>query len=151
MMRDKRFNYGLLVAMSLMIWSGSSLATQAQSLKLSGTLILASNEAGQPDKRIANIVPQLKRMFGFSHYAHFGSGGATLNAPGNATMNLGNGYSIKISGQPAGKSIAASIQLLRGGKVAMKSSTKISKGGAPTIMGGLTHGKGKIIVYITAK
>jgi hypothetical protein len=139
---------GVMMTVLLMgCWASSVLSASAQTYKLSVTLILASNEAGKPDPALAKIVPKLKKTFGFTLYKKLGGGRATLAVPGNATLNLGQGYSLKVNGQPAGKGAKASMQLLRNGKVVMKPSAPLKKGG-PIVLGGLNHGNGKIILVI---
>ncbi len=147
---------------SLLMWCGLVLmfglgtllpsAAQASSVQVKAVLIHASDEEGPSDPRLADIEPQLRKVLGFARYRHFGEGNAQIELPGSATIRLGRGYTLDVEASQAGRGrIRLQVNWRKGNQGLMSTSTVVSRGRAPAILGGPSHEDGKLIVTLAVQ
>lgn len=151
-MRTRSF---MLWAVLLLSFGGGALApvaAQSTEVQVRAVLIYASNEEGPSDPRLSDIEPQLRRVLGFAHYRHYGEGNEKVALPGSATIRLGRGYNLQIeTSQAARGRIRLQVNWRKGNQGLMSTSTVVSRGGAPAILGGPSHENGKLIVSLTVQ
>jgi hypothetical protein len=118
---------------------------------LKAVMIHASNQPAALDRRIENIEYKLRRVFKFKHYKHVGKGNITLSLPGKGTIALGSGYSLEVEASPAGKGrVRTRVHWRKGGSTLLRTSTVVSRS-VPTVLGGASHGSGKMIVTLVVE
>lgn len=125
--------------------------TLADSVTVGATVILASNDDGQVDSRLNAIASKLKKVFGFKSYKYFGGGRATIRLPGTGTVSLGDGGRLSAKAEPAkGGKIRLGLQWDRGGATQIR-TTVAKRRGETIILGGASHGGGKLIIHIVLR
>lgn len=130
----------------------SPLSAVASDVQVQAVLIYASDEPAPADPRLADIEPQLRKVLGFAYYSHYGEGDAKVELPGSATIRLGRGYTLQVEASQAARGrIRLQVSWRKGEKGLMSTSTLVSRGGAPAILGGPSHKNGKLIVAVTLK
>lgn len=126
-------------------------ATSSSGVTLEATMILASDQAAAQDPRLEFIEYKLRRIFGFEYYSYQGGDSASVALPGTVSLNPGRGSTLSVHVSDAGGDrVRASVQWLRGGTVVLN-TTVAMKRGAPVILGGISEGKGKLIVTLVAR
>ena len=72
--------------------------------------------------------------------------------PGSATVNLGKGYSLHVKASPAkeGK-VRLEVSWKKGDKGLLSTSAFMRRNGGPAVLGGASHGKGKLIVTLAVR
>lgn len=145
------------LASGLMIWWSTLFALPAQaeptSARLSAVLILASNTEAPADASLSDIEPKLRKVLAFDHYQRYGEGSAKIDVPGSATLQLGKGYTLFVEASEAdgaGK-IRLRVSWRKDGKALMSTSAVVSRGGAQAILGGPSHGDGKLLVALSVE
>ena len=120
-------------------------------VRLSAMLILASRDGGPSDAKVKRFEGNLKRLFKFSSYRHYGEGTGTVTPPGKTRISLGRGFSLEIEvlGEKRNK-IRAKVQWRRGRTLLINTTVAMEKG-TPTVLGGPSHEKGTLIVVLTAR
>jgi len=74
------------------------------SLNLDAMLILASNEKGDSDRRLAGYVPNLKSSLRFESFKFIGEGSARIGAlPGSTEIALPQGQTVKLEASNYGE------------------------------------------------
>ena len=125
--------------------------TEQRPITLMAVMILASDRPAPIDERIENIEFKLRRIFKFEHYLYYGKGSLTLTLPGSGTIRLGKGYRLDISASRThDKKIRAKVKWRGNGRVLLSTTTVVGRG-TPTVLGGVSHEDGKLIVTMVAK
>jgi hypothetical protein len=111
-------------------------------------MIYASNERAPMDRRLENIEYKLRQVFGFEYYKLVGRGSVSVSVPGSGSISLGGGYTLQVQALAAGKGrVTAEVVWQRGGQVLLRTRTHLGR--SPTVLGGASHEKGKLIVTLT--
>jgi len=110
------------IIVSLFVLSAVAHGYAADSGRISvrGILVVASEEAGQPDRRLGayerNLRQNLPRRF--NSVRHAGEGRAQIDVPGEGSISLGQGHSLAIEVLEAnGNHIRMRVTWRRGGRV----------------------------------
>ena len=123
----------------------------ADDANVSATMILASNEDKPSDKRLKQIEPKLRKIFGFKTYQQSGSGSGRCSIPGETTLSLGGKFKLMAKIEDAGdKKLRVHIRWTEG-KKAMIDTTMVRRRGDPIILGGPMQGDATLIVSLTVK
>jgi len=125
-------------------------AEKPQKVRLKAVMILASNRVAPPDSRLQHLESKLRRVFGFQHYKHHGSGSTSVTLPGDSRIDLGGGHILKLSAAKAEKNrVRVNVKWLRG-KKSLLQTTVVMKKGSPTILGGPSHENGTLLIALQA-
>ena len=123
----------------------------AEQATLKAVMILASDEPSSPDRRLASIEPKLRKVFRYAHYRHMGEGSLAVSLPGRGTIQLGGGYALDVSAAAVdGGRIQAQVTWRKGGTKLLSTSAKVQRN-SPTVLGGASQGKGKLIVTLVVR
>ena len=145
-----RLGHKLLVTVLLLL-GALSVPAHAEPITLKATLILASNESLPLDSRLDKVEYQLRRVFGFENYTHYGEATTVANVPSTVTMELGHGYRLELTLSPRRKGgITAEVRWLRGDVVLISTRVGMQRG-VPAILGGPPHEGGNLIVSLEAQ
>ena len=105
-------------------------------------LVLASNQKGASDPRLAAYEPTLRRILRFESYKLAGEGSAGIAAPGKAAVTLGGGHTLELEAEKSdGKGVRLKVNWLTGGRSLMKTGL-VLRPGVPAVLGGPESGKG---------
>ncbi|HEY5553027.1 MAG TPA: hypothetical protein VIK52_14135 [Opitutaceae bacterium] len=119
----------------------------ADSVQARCILVAASNQKRESDPRLAQYEPTLRRVLRFESYRFVGSGGARADAPGEATMALGQGHRIVLDVESVkGDQIRARVSWIEGGRTLMN-TVLVLRRGVPAVLGGPARG-GEVLAVI---
>lgn len=105
-------------------------------------LVLASNEKGASDGRLAAYEPTLRRILRFESYTLVGEGSAALSGAGKTSVKLGRGHVVELEpDRPDGKGVRLKVNWLDGGRSLMNTGL-VLRPGVPAVLGGPSSGKG---------
>jgi hypothetical protein len=105
-------------------------------------LVLASNEKGASDGRLAAYEPTLRRILRFESYKLVGEGSAALAGAGKASVKLGRGHSVELEAEKSdGKGVRLKVNWQDGGRSLMNTGL-VLRPGVPAVLGGPANGKG---------
>ncbi len=122
---------------------------RAQPMEIEAMLILASNEPAPLDRRLERVDYILRPLLRFETYQLLGQGSVMINTPGTATIALGDGHVLNLrTGRDRGSHVEVTWQ--RGDARMLSTSVKLQRG-KPTILGGVPHGNGRLIVTVSVK
>jgi len=123
----------------------------AASVRLEATLILASSEEAPADPRLEKFESNLRRIFGFEHYRHYGEAASSTELPGELYLRLGHGYGLAVQVREGQRDkMVAHLRWLREKKQLLNTRVRLKKG-VPAILGGPKHGEGTLIVVLIAR
>jgi hypothetical protein len=128
----------------------TALPAWADLLSLESMRIRASAQSGVADGRLDTIVPKLRKVFQFQGYSLEGKAAATVNVPGDTTMDLGGGNSLEVKLTKDGNRIKAQVAWIQDGKRVLSTGVTMSKG-QPVVLGGVPKGNDTLIVTLQAK
>lgn len=139
----------MLTAIAFALGTASAMAGDA--VRVEATLIRASNADAPKDARLNRFEPNLRRIFRFKSYQHYGGGEASASAPSTAAINLGHGNRVKVTIQSAeGNRVEAGINWQGPAGTVLNTSVGMSRG-VPVILGGGQQDGGTMIIAITAR
>jgi hypothetical protein len=73
-------------------------------------LVLASNQKGATDGRLADYEPTLRRILRFESYKLVGEGAASLGGAGRSSVKLGRGHSLEFAAEKSdGKGVRLKV------------------------------------------
>lgn len=122
---------------------------RAQPMEIEAMLILASNEPAPLDRRLERVDYILRPLLRFETYQLLGQGSVMINTPGTASIALGDGHALNLrTGRDRGSHVEVTWQ--RGEARLLSTSVKLQRG-KPTILGGVPHGSGRLIVTVSVK
>lgn len=122
---------------------------RAQPMEIEAMLILASNEPAPLDRRLERVDYILRPLLRFETYRLLGQGSVLINTPGTATIALGDGHVLNLrTGRDRGSHVEVTWQ--RGEARMLSTSVKLQRG-KPTILGGVPHANGRLIVTVSVK
>jgi hypothetical protein len=121
----------------------------AQPMEIEAMLILASDEPAPLDRRLERVDYILRPLLRFETYRWLGQGSALVNTPGTATIALGDGHSLQLrTGRSRGSHVE--VTWMRGNERLISTSVSLQRG-KPTILGGVPHVDGRLIVTLMVK
>jgi hypothetical protein len=123
-------------------------ARAADRTAIRAILVVASNDKGPSDKRLAAYEPTLRNILRFESYRFLGEGSATLDIPAKGALSLGQGHRLEVETENADKrTVHLRVGWFDGGRVLMR--TVISqRPGVPTVLGGPSRGNGEVYAVI---
>jgi hypothetical protein len=105
-------------------------------------LVLASNQKGASDERLAAYEPTLRRILRFESYKLAGEGAATLAGAGKTIVKLGRGHALELQSENSdGKRGRLLVHWQDGGRSLMNTGL-VLRPGVPAVLGGPANGKG---------
>lgn len=105
-------------------------------------LVLASNQKGATDGRLADYEPTLRRILRFESYKLVGEGAASLGGAGRSSVKLGRGHSLEFAAEKSdGKGVRLKVNWQDGGRSLMNTGL-VLRPGVPAVLGGPASGKG---------
>ncbi len=105
-------------------------------------LVLASNQKGATDGRLADYEPTLRRILRFESYKLVGEGAAALGGAGRGSVKLGRGHTLELAAEKSdGKGVRLKVNWQDGGRSLMNTGL-VLRPGVPAVLGGPASGKG---------
>jgi hypothetical protein len=136
---------------SLLIVALCALATGVvaeETYTVKAVMILASDEPAPIDPRLERIEFRLRRIFKFEHYLHFGEASAVLTNSSSVTMDLGHGYQVEVTTSKRKKRVRTRVRWVKDDATLVDTSVFLKKN-VPTILGGVPHEGGQLIIALT--
>lgn len=117
-------------------------AWAADSISVRAILVIASNEPGKSDSRLAPYEATLRRILRFESYRFVGEDS------GSSNLNLGDGHRIQISGEKGGATHRVTANWTHNGQSLMNTGMQL-RPGVPAVIGGPSAGgKGEAYAVI---
>jgi hypothetical protein len=142
-MKTTRLFLSLLVLTAL-----AGMATSARAaggVTVRGILISASNESGESDQRLADFVPNLKRILRFESFKFLGEDSASIGVPGTGKLSLGGGQSVELTTESSdGKTVLLKVRWSAG----VRHEYVFQRGGTTVLAGPSTGRKGEVYAVI---
>lgn len=99
-------------------------------------LIVASNQKGETDRRLAAYEPNLHRILRFESYRFINEASGSVPVPGKGSLSLGRGYRLELETEAAGNEFRrVRARWLDGDRVAMTIGLSL-RPGVPAILVG---------------
>lgn len=138
----------ILLVLAALVLTSAGLA--ADSIQARGILVAASNEQHEPDRRLAEYEPTLRRVLRFESYRYLGSGGTRAQTGQEARMSIGQGQSVEVTVESInGDRIRARIRWVEGDRT-MMNTVLVLRRGVPAVLGGPARGNDVLAVIIQA-
>jgi hypothetical protein len=136
----------LLFALLGMLFPALRAADRAS---VQGILIIASNEPGKTDRRLASYEPTLRQILRFESYQFVGDDSTSLDIPASGKLSLGSGHELAITTEGSdGRSVHLKVRWTSGGRTLM-STGLVLRPGVPAVLGGPRTGtKGEVYAVI---
>jgi hypothetical protein len=139
----------LLLALLFAAAPVTSLAAESASIR--AILIVASNQKGGSDPKLAPYEPTLRRILpkGFESFRFMGEGSASLAIPGRAAIPLAQGHRLELEGEKSeARRVRLNVRWLSGRNVLMEQPVAVARG-TPSVLGGPAWGdKGDVCAVI---
>jgi hypothetical protein len=111
-------------------------------LHVRALLVVASNQPGESDSRLAPYEPTLRRILRFETYRLAGEDGASLSAPGSAELSLGRGHQLQLEAdRNEGRASRVRVRWQESGRSLINTGLAL-RPGVPVVLGGPSTGKG---------
>lgn len=138
-----------LILLSVVIGLLPAGSAFAQPMEIEAMLILASNDPAPLDRRLERVDYLLRPLLRFETYRLMGQGSVMVPTPGETTIALGDGHFLRLK---TGKHRGAHVEVVwsRGDTRLMSTAVKLDRN-KPTILGGIPHDSGRLIVVISVK
>lgn len=142
-MKTTRLLLGLLVFAGLLLPAGA-----AENTHLRAILVVASNDRGPSDKRLAAYEPTLRNILRFESYRFIGEGSTSLAVPAKGSLSLGQGHRLEVETEEADRrTVHLRVSWFDGDRVLMR--TVISqRPGVPAVLGGPARGNDEVYAVI---
>lgn len=125
-----------IILFSLVALAVTSAGIAADTIQATGILVAASNEKRDPDPKLRQYEPTLRRVLRFESYRHLGAGRTRIDAPGAGRLSLGQGQSVELSVESMkGDQIRARVRWLDGDRTLMN-TVLVLRRGVPAVLGG---------------
>lgn len=120
----------------------SAPAQAADRAGIRAILIVAANDKGPSDPRLAPYEPTLRRILRFESYRFVGQGSANLTVPGSASVSPGGGHQLEFTAEEGGgRGLRVRVNWLQGNRTLMETGL-VLRPGTPAVLGGPGTGKG---------
>ena len=132
----------LVLLSAVLSFAGNALhAANAAQAHVRALLVLASNQRGESDPRLAPFEPNLRRILRFESYRLAGEGQATVAAPGSANVAMGRGHTLSIDADKSdGRGLHLRVNWQADGHSLMNTGLSL-RPGTPAVLGGPSSGK----------
>lgn len=142
----------LITLLSALLFAAAPLTSlAAESASIRAILIVASNQKGGSDPKLAPYEPTLRRILpkGFESFRFMGEGSASLAIPGRAGIALAQGHSLELDGEKSeARRVRLNVRWLNGRTVLMEQPISVARG-TPSVLGGPAWGnKGDVCAII---
>ena len=134
----------------LAVLAGALLSTgRAAGANVHAILVIASNQRGASDARLAPYEPTLRRILRFESYRVGGEGASAVAVPGKSSIALGGGQVLEIETERSdGSGLRVRVRWVGGGQVLMNTGL-VLRPGVPAVLGGPPSGdKGDVSAVI---
>jgi hypothetical protein len=122
-----------------------SLNAQNGPAAIRGTLIIASNQASGIDPALSRYEAQLRRL-NFSAFKAIGGGAAKFSPGGDASINLGGGFTVQVRTAPGADNRGpVEVRWIENKRTLIHTS-----GPLPLVLGGPRHPNGNLILILDA-
>lgn len=136
-----RIIHFLFLAALLALSPTLAFSAEGEPASVRALLVIASNEKGGTDSRLAAYEPTLRRILRFDSYRLAGEGSAGLAVPGNASVNLGRGHVLDLAAEKSeGKGLRLRVRWEDGGRSLMNTGL-VLRSGVPVVLGGPSTGR----------
>lgn len=131
----------LLLAALLTVTRSATWAADGARSNVRALLVLASNQRGATDARLAEYEPTMRRILRFESYKLAGEGAAALTAGGKATVRLARGHTLELEMEKSdGKGVRLKVNWQEGRRSLMNTGLAL-RPGVPAVLGGPANGK----------
>ena len=139
-MKPTPLKFIFLVA--LLTWSHTAArAAEGGRANVRALLVLASNQRGATDARLAAYEPTLRRILRFESYTLAGEGAAAVTAGTKSNVRLGRGHTLELEAEKSdGKGVRVRVNWQDGGRSLMNTGL-VLRPGVPAVLGGPSSGK----------
>ena len=124
-------------------------AVHAAGTNVHAILVIASNQRGASDARLAPYEPTLRRILRFESYRVGGEGASAVAVPGKSSIALGGGQVLEVETERSdGSGLRVRVRWVGGGQVLMNTGL-VLRPGVPAVLGGPPSGdKGDVSAVI---
>lgn len=137
-----------LAAATLLFPCAAGAADGGRALHVEALLVLAGNQPGETDARLAPYEPTLRRILRFDTYRLAGSGSTTVAATGPSELGLGRSHSLHLAQESGGRGPRLAVRWQEGGRTLMNTGLNL-RPGVPAVLGGPSTGeKGQVWAII---
>lgn len=133
--------------LAVMLAMAGAATSFADAVQLHAMRILASNEPAPLDRRLERVDYQLRPLFRFESYRFLSDGSGVINTPGETTIALGDGHSVRVRATGDRGGVRAEVQWTRGGQTIVSTVVNLKRN-RPAILGGVPDGSGTLIVTL---
>jgi hypothetical protein len=131
----------MFLAALLLVSRTAAFSAEGDQARVRAILVIASNDKGGTDARLAAFEPTLRRLLRFESYRLVGEGSATLSVPGKSNVNLGRGHSLELEAEKSdGKGVRLRVGWENNGRSLMNTGLAL-RPGVPAVLGGPSSGK----------
>ncbi len=131
----------LFLAALLAVTRTATLAADGAHANVRALLVLASNQRGASDSRLADYEPTLRRILRFESYKLAGEGSAALATGAKSTVRLARGHVLELEmDKSEGKAVRVKVSWLEGRRSLMNTGLAL-RPGVPAVLGGPANGK----------
>lgn len=131
----------LLLSVLLALSGGTAGAAEGAHANVRALLVIASNQHGASDTRLADYEPTLRRILRFESYRLAGEGSAHLAVPGSAGVSLGRGHALELGCEASdAKGVHLRVRWQDGSRSLMNTGL-VLRPGVPAVLGGPSSGK----------
>lgn len=124
----------------------------AQSVTVNAILIAASNEEGDTDERLAAYEENLKRNLRFDKFEFLGEGSVHIAMPGDASIALPRGQSVKVETAYYGENMVwLRVIWMDGGRQVMNVVYAKCPRGKPIVVGGAASEGQNLAILVTPR
>jgi len=117
-------------------------ASESRTSSVRAILIVASNQVGESDARLASYEPTLRRILRFESYRLVGEDSSRIAVPGRGRISLGNGHSVDLDLEPGeGRSLRARVRWAGNNRTLINLGHTLAPG-RPAVLAGPSTGKG---------
>lgn len=123
-----------------------------RSVTVNAVLILASNEKGQTDPRLAEYERNLRNVFRFEQFTSLGQGSTRMSLPGDAEIRLPANQTLDLEAAYYGEGMVwLRVVWKDGGRVFMNNVYTKWARGTPIVVGGAAKDGGRLILIVTPR
>jgi hypothetical protein len=131
----------LLLAALCTVTHTVALAAEGARANVRALLVLASNQRGATDARLADYEPTLRRILRFESYKLAGEGSAALAGGGKSTVRLARGHALELEMEKSdGKGVRLKVNW-QDGRRSLMNTGLVLRPGVPAVLGGPASGK----------
>lgn len=141
-----RLTLTFIAVLAALLFSGASAHADT---RLRALLVIASNEKGESDPRLAAYERNLRSILRFESYRLAGEGSAAIAPGGSASIGLGEGQSLTVEAEkPESRGARIKVKWEGQGRSHMNTGLAL-RPGVPAVLGGPSTGRsGEVFAVI---